>query len=260
MVTKKEVHRLLKNAGIRPDDTVLIHTSMKAIGEVDGGCDGLIDAFCSYLTDGLFLVPTHTWANVDESSPVYDVRATVPCIGALPRVAARREDGVRSLHPTHSIVAFGKKAAEFVAGEERATSPCPQGFAWSRLYDKKAKILLLGVGLNRNTYIHAIDEMLELPNRLTPPIPLSIIDYEGKRLEISFRKHGFTGSENFDNFAKPLEKCGALTYSTLGDARVGIFDTVKGTAMIKHLWQVASYHLCQEQMDIPENYYKDTEI
>lgn len=97
MLTKNDIHGFLQSIGIKPTDTVLVHTSMKCIGEVDGGCDGLIDGFTSYLTDGLFIVPTHTWSMVNKDAPVYDVRATVPNIGALPTVAAFRKDGVRSL-------------------------------------------------------------------------------------------------------------------------------------------------------------------
>ena len=110
MVTKQNVFDCLSGLGIKSTDTVMIHTSMRAIGGVEGGCDGLIDAFSEYLSDGLFLIPTHTWANVNKKQPIYDSRSTEPCIGALPTVAAFRKDGVRSLHPTHSLAAFGKRA------------------------------------------------------------------------------------------------------------------------------------------------------
>jgi len=229
---------------------------MRAIGEVENGCDGLIDAFTAYLSDGLFIVPTHTWANVGADSPVFDVRKTQPCIGALPTVAAFRKDGVRSLHPTHSVVAFGKRAAEFIKGEEKALSPCTPGGVWSRLYGENAKILLIGVELNRNTYIHAIDEMIDLPNRLTPPMSLTSIDYEGNRHELIFQKHGVTGSANFTNYRIPLEKLGALTYGKLGNAKVGVFDAKKGTQIIKRLWKKATYDLCAEAKEIPPSYYE----
>jgi aminoglycoside 3-N-acetyltransferase len=255
MLTSKDIHSFLERIGIKRDDTVLVHTSMRSLGEVEGGCDGLIDAFTSYLTDGLFLVPTHTWSNVGKNQPIYDVRSTVPCIGALPTVAAFRKDGVRSLHPTHSVSAFGKRAADFVSGEELAATPCPQGGVWQRLYDEKAKILLLGVGLNRNTYIHAIDEMIDLPDRLSPPIRLTVIDSEGKEHLLNYQKHGNTGSANFENYRKPLEKLGALKNDKLGNAVVGIFDTVKGTAIISMLWSKADYNLCEELKDIPKEYY-----
>ena len=99
---------------------VTIHCSLRAVGEIENGADGLIDGFCQYLTDGLFIVPTHTWANVDKEHPHYDVRNTEPSIGALSKVAAFRSDGVRSLHPTHSVTVFGKGAADYVKGEENA--------------------------------------------------------------------------------------------------------------------------------------------
>lgn len=256
MLTAKEIHAFLKEHGIAPNATVLVHTSMRALGEVEGGCDGLINAFVSYLTDGLFIVPTHTWANVAAPGDVFDVAKTPPCIGALPTVAAFRPDAVRSLHPTHSVAVFGKRAAEFAAGEETSTTPCPVGGLWSRLLDERATVLLLGVGLNRNTYIHAVDEMLDLPNRLVDPVPLSVIDREGKRYDVMFRKHGNTGSANFGNFRIPFEKLGALTYGKLGEAQVGIFDTVKGTDILKYIWSRATYHLCEKPGEIPTECYE----
>ena len=255
MLTQNDIHEFLKENGIKPTDTVLVHTSMRALGKVEGGCDGLIDAFTSYLCDGLFIVPTHTWANVGAESPIYNVKTTVPCIGALPTVAALRADGVRSLHPTHSVAAFGKRAAEFVKGEERATSPAPVGGVWSRLYDEDAKILLLGVGLNRNTFIHAVDEMIDLPGRLKPPIPLTVIGYEGEEYHLSFRKHRNTGSENFENYRAPFEALGVMTNATLGEATVGIVNARKCTEAVKMLWKKADYELLAEPKEIPKEYY-----
>ena len=201
-------------------------------------------------------MPTHTWANIGEENPVYNVKETMPCIGALPCVAAFRHDGVRSLHPTHSVAAFGKRAEDFVKGEEKATSPGTPGGVWARLYDENAVILLLGVGLNRNTYIHAVDEMIDLPDRLRDPIPLKVIDKEGNEYSLNFRKHGNTGSANFGNYKKPLEYAGAYKTAKLGNAEVGIFYTQKGTEVIKKLWEKAEYNLCEEDKEIPESYYK----
>ena len=256
MLTVQQIHQFLSEEGIPANGTVLLHTSMRALGEVEGGCDGLIDGFRSYLREGLLVIPTHTWANVGKDSPVYDVRTTPPCIGALPTVAAFRTDGVRSLHPTHSVAAFGARAAEFVRGEEHATSPCSAGGVWQRLYDEDATVLLLGVGLNRNTYIHAVDEMLDLPDRLTEPMSLTVIDYEGNAHALRFCKHGpATGSKNFGNYRRPLTALGALSFSRLGNAEVGVFRVRRGTEIIKALWARADYDLCAEEKEIPEEYY-----
>lgn len=263
MLTKTEIHAFLKQIGIRPWDTVLVHTSMRALGEVEGGCDGLIDAFVSYLSEGLFLVPTHTWKTVNKDQAVYDVSESVPCVGALPTVAAFRKDGVRSLHPTHSVAAFGKRAAEFVKGEELATSPCFAGGVWYRLLEEEAKILLLGVDLSVNTYIHAVDEMIEpeLPERLSEkPVSLTVIDREGKRYSLTCRMHYRSGSRFFENYRKPLEKFGALKNAFLGNARVGIFYAAKATKVLKMLWSKAEYDLCEDFKEIPDEYYRDEKI
>ena len=255
MLTKVDIQAFLEKQGVKRSDTVLVHTSMRALGEVEGGCDGLINAFCEYLSDGLFLVPTHTWDSVGKEMPVYDVRVTPPCLGALPTVAAFRADGVRSLHPTHSVVAFGKRAREFVAGEEKAVSPCSAGGVWQRLLDEKATVLLLGVDLTANTYIHAVDEMLNLPHRLLSPVPLTVIDEQGGAHSLLFSKHAITGSRFFENYRKPLEQLGALRTDSLNGATVGIFDVVRATEILKLLWQRADYNLCGEKKEIPPAYY-----
>lgn len=256
MLTKLNIHDFLAENGIQKSDTVMIHTSMRSLGEVEGGCDGLIDGFTSYLTDGLFLVPTHTWANVNKDQPIYDVRSTPPCIGALPTVAAFRKDGIRSLHPTHSIAAFGKRAKDFVKGEENAPTPCPVGGAWARLYDEDAKILLLGVGIDRNTYIHAIDEMIDVPNRLSEEKHLTIIDYNGKEKKVVFRSHSHATSQHFVNYLKPIDYFGVHHYAKLGNADVIIMRARELTRVIKSLWEKADYDLTDSYREIPEEYYK----
>lgn len=257
MLTKQKIHEFLRSIGVKNNDTVLIHTSMRALGEVENGCDGLIDAFISYLSDGLTVIPTHTWGVVNAQNPVYDVRKTAPCIGALPTVASKRKDGIRSLHPTHSVWASGKRAVEFVSGEETACTPCPVGGVWSRLYDEHAKILLIGVGLNRNTYIHAIDERMGKDERLSnEPYEVKIIDYFGNERVNNFRGHGYAYSSNYGNYFGALLYHGAISVAKLGNAEVIVFDAVKGTRVIENLWQKADYDLVKEEGAIDEKYYK----
>ena len=57
MYKKEDLVAQIRAMGIVPSDTVLIHTSMRAIGSVDGGADTVIDAFREVLTEGLFLSP-----------------------------------------------------------------------------------------------------------------------------------------------------------------------------------------------------------
>ena len=54
MLNKEDLFGFLKEAGIKHDDKLTIHCSLRSIGKIDKGADGLIDAFIEYLKDGLF--------------------------------------------------------------------------------------------------------------------------------------------------------------------------------------------------------------
>lgn len=261
MFTVEQLKTQISAMGIASTDTVLIHTSMRAIGTVQGGADGVIDAFCEVLKDGLFLVPTHTWANVDREHPVYDVRTTPPCIGALPTVAAFRADGFRSLHPTHSMWGHGKDAEEFLRGEEKAGSPGPVGFAWERLARRNARILLIGVGNNRNTFIHAVDEIADIPNRLHPePFDVTIYDHRGDIHHCDFRGHHCTQttdvSAQFVNFDRAFDELGVWKEGKLGNAKVMVVDSVKCRDTVLKIYSRATEDLCIRPMDLDPSLWR----
>lgn len=259
MLTQQMMHQQLAALGLRRDDTVLIHTSLHALGPVAGGADGVIDAFCSYLSKGLFLVPTHTWASVGPHQPVYDVRTARPCIGALPTAAAFRPDGVRSMNPTHSIWAHGKNAADFVAGEERITTGTAPESCWGRLDAVGAKILLIGVTNQRNTYFHALEERFGVPDRLGELYDTLLIDADGRRIAGRMRPYHCSRcadvSQNFINFERPLTLMGAQTLGRLGCATVRVVDAARAAAVLQRLWAAADYDLCAQRREIPESYY-----
>ncbi len=262
MVTLEQLKAQIRDLGIEKDDTVLIHTSMRAVGPVEGGADGLIDAFCQVLEEGLFLVPTHSWAVVNRENPVYDVNTTPSNIGTLPNAAAFRKDGVRSLHPTHSIWGHGADAEDFLRGEERAATPTPVGFAWARLADRKAKILLIGIGNERNTFLHAVEEMAEVPNRIHPQrFDVTIFDQEGREHHTLFAGHYCTEhphvSEQFVNFDRAFTELGVWKEGRLGNARVMVVDSVKCRDTVLKILSRATEDLCIRIMELDSALWRD---
>lgn len=262
MFTKEELKAQIRAMGITPRDTVIIHSSLRAVGPVEEGADGIIDAFKEVLTEGLLLIPTHTWAVVGQKQPVFDVKTTVPNIGTLPRVAAFRPDAVRSLHPTHSVAGFGKNAAEFLAGEEKSGSPAPPGGVMHRLAFVGAKILLVGVTNNKNTFIHSLDEEVDLPDRLErESYDLIVVDQDGNRYVTDFRSHHCSRhpdvSVNYPNFEPALVACGAQIFGKLGNAQVRIVDAAKCREVVLRIFSRADRDVSVEPMEIPESWYKD---
>ena len=232
MYTKEDLIQNLKEMGIRPTDTVMVHSSMKAIGPVEGGAETVVDVFMEYLSEGLFMTPTHTWAQMSAEYNVFDPETEPACVGIIPNLFRQREGVFRSLHPTHSIAAYGRGAEEYVKGEEYATTPCPLGGCWDRLRDVKAKILLIGVTHVRNTYIHSVDEVFDVPERLTAePTIFRIVMPDGSLKEVAMHRHYNCKaphiSEHFDKLGEALEELGATRKVCFGDAECILCDAEK---------------------------------
>lgn len=171
---KQQLKDQLESMRLKGDETILIHSSMKAIGAVDGGADTVLDAWMEYFKDGLLLLPTHTWKTVNADNPVYNPYTTPSCVGLLTNMFMKRDGVIRSLHPTHSMSGYGKNAAEYLAGEEYNNTPCTPGGCYDRLKEVGGKVLLVGVGHERNTYIHSVEEVLNVPNRLSD-MPMELV-------------------------------------------------------------------------------------
>ena len=227
--TKQSLKQDLAAMGLTGAETILIHSSMKSIGEVEGGADTVLDALMEYFAQGLLLLPTHTWRFMDGGNTVFDVRNSPCCVGILPELFRQRPGVIRSLHPTHSMAAYGKDAAAYLAGELETSTPCAPGGCYDRLRTVHGKILLLGVTHARNTFIHSVEEVLNVPHRLTDkPLKLTVVDEAGESHTAYMRRHYNADqphiSEDFVKLEQAYLDCGAAQNTKLGDAKCILCD------------------------------------
>lgn len=233
MYTKESLISDLRNMKIDPSGTLMVHSSMKAIGEVEGGADTVVDALMEYMKDGLLILPTHTWAQMNREYTRFDVKTEPSCVGLLTNLFRIRPGVKRSLHPTHSVVAFGKDAQAYVSGEENSFTPCARNGCWGKLLDRHAQILFLGCPLTKNTFLHGVEEWNEIPNRLSKEAQDFVsVDENGKEYVIpQFRHHCEAPVEEVSQFYGKMEapflKGGAITYGVFGSAKCILGDAVK---------------------------------
>ena len=170
MFTKEQIKEQLNQMGVPRDRVVLVHSSLRAVGEIEGRGEGLLDVLIEHCTaqGGLLCIPTHTWA---FGSRKYQLDMTEPdtCIGTLANIAARDARGVQTPHPSHSMAVFGEpdRVVAFISGERRMVTPCHPDGCYGKICEMDGSILLIGVGHNRNTYLHCVEEMMNVPNRLS---------------------------------------------------------------------------------------------
>ena len=240
MYTKNDLKDQLKNMGLTGSETILIHSSMKSIGDVKDRADGVLDVLIDYFKDGLLLFPTHTWKTVNSENPVYNPGETPSCVGILTNLFMKRDGVIRSLHPTHSIAGIGKDAAEYLCGEENCNTPCTPGGCYDRLRQRNAKILLVGVGHERNTFIHSVEEVLNIPNRLSDkPMELYIVMPDGSKKKVYVRKHFNPHqphiSEDFVKLNQAYIDCNAAKEVKFGDADCILCDAEKIFEVTRHV-------------------------
>jgi len=226
--------------GIDKRGTLLVHSSMKSIGQVDGGADRVLDVFIEYMKEGLLVFPTHTWSYINANNPRYYVDKSPSCVGILTELFRKRPGVVRSLHPTHSVAALGRDAEEFVAGDEKCPTPCARDSVWGRLLDRKAQIMLLGVDLRRNTFIHGIEEWADIPGRLTDNYEeLYTVLADGTEISVPSRRHsGLPWSEHFWKVDNLFLRNGVMHLGKFGDAQVRVCHTVKMAELLFDILRV----------------------
>lgn len=237
MFNKKELKNQIIALGIKPSDTLLIHSSMKAIGDVEGGADAVLDAFSEYLEkDGLMILPTHTWAQMSDEYNTFNPETEPSCVGLLTNIFRKREGVIRSLHPTHSLAAKGKDAEVFTEGEEKYDTPCNRKGCYGKLYDRNAKILLLGCTYNRNTFLHGVEEWNGIDIRIAPfQKQLKIVMPDGSLMDRPMFPHNSPGYDVADNYGKMdplfLEK-NIVQKGKFGEADCILCDAVGMTDLI----------------------------
>ena len=267
MYTKKDLFDQLHAMGAPQNVPVLMHSALRLIGEVEGGASGLLDALIEYFTaeGGLLAIPTHTWSNLGRTD-VYtlDLTKNESNLGAFARLALEDGRGVRSENPTHSVVVFGdrEKAEAMIAGEIDLTTPTGEESFYGRLYRAGGYVLLAGVSQNRNTYLHAVDEMLSIPNRMGgEPYDVSVKRPSGevlhRRLTLYHADFSPDVSLRFVNFDVAFRYLGCLKDGFLGDAPAQLCSAVGMYDAVKHIYeQCESDPLATENSVLPKVYAK----
>jgi aminoglycoside 3-N-acetyltransferase len=168
--------------GLAPGQVVLVHSSLSAMGWVAGGAQAVVMALMRTLTDaGTLVMPAYTggnsepslwreppvqeawWQIIRDHMPAFDRRLTPSRqMGAIAELFRTTPDVSRSNHPACSFSAWGRYAHAIIA-DHRLNSPLGEDSPLARVYDLDGKVLLLGVGHDRNSSLHLAEHRAEWP-------------------------------------------------------------------------------------------------
>jgi aminoglycoside 3-N-acetyltransferase len=198
----------LKTLGVKPVDSLLVHSSLKSLGPLNKPAETLWAALLEVLgPQGTLLIPTLSYKFVTHQNPRFDVSTTPSCVGGLTEYFRSFPGVKRSLHPTHSVCAFGAVADWFVGEHYLDNTPVGPHSPFRKLRDRGGKILMLGCGLRPDTSFHGIEELSEPPYLFGETVEYTLIDRDGQESRKKYRTHGFKGyDQRYDRALDVLDE------------------------------------------------------
>ena len=157
VVTKEILKQGFSDLGIRAGMKLMVHSSLKSFGYVEGGADTVIDALMELLTpEGTLMMPSFNHEAPYLQGEIFDISHTPTTNGLIPDTFWRRPGVSRSLNPTHPFAAWGKDRERYTRDHQKTSAMGPDS-PLGRLMEDGGYCLLLGVGYGRNTFHHYVE-------------------------------------------------------------------------------------------------------
>ena len=195
---KDSLKSQLQQLGIKDGDAIIVHSSLKSLGWIAGGPQAVVEALMETVSpEGTIIMPSQS---ADNSDPVYWMQPPVPenwhqsirdhlpafdphlselrGMGKIAECFHRHPDTIRSPHPTHSFMSWGKHAAQWMS-EQPIEDSFGKKSPLAKMMQADVKILLIGVGFDTCTALHYAEFMQEQP--LTSPQGAAVL-IDGKRV------------------------------------------------------------------------------
>jgi aminoglycoside 3-N-acetyltransferase len=182
MYSRRQLTADFRSLGVAPGDVVMVHASVRAVGEVAGGADEIHLALKDALTgEGTLLMyagcpryydevgrgnlSPEQEADVLEQLPPFDAETARSdrSNGALVEFL-RTYPGSRVNHHVTRFVAWGKRA-EYLFSRQPWNYAFGRESALDRFVELNGKILLLGSDHDTVTFLHYAEHIVDIPDK-----------------------------------------------------------------------------------------------
>jgi aminoglycoside 3-N-acetyltransferase len=173
---KEQIIIELNNFGINQGMSIFVHSSLSKLGNIVSGADTVVEALIETVgQDGSIMMPGFTIRKsmlnslefLQKNDITFDYKTEKPLVGAIPRSFFKLENIHRSIHPTHSVLAWGKNAEHITSGQENCNTTFGIGTPLYKLIETDSYIMGLGSDLAHVTFYHVLED-------LSKPFPIDV--------------------------------------------------------------------------------------
>ncbi len=188
----------LRALGVRPGAVLVVHTSFKALGPVEGGPLGLIAALRGAIgPDGTLVMPTMT-----DGESRFDPGNTPSLgMGVTAELFWRQPGVLRSTHPGGSFAAQGP-LARIICRPQPLSPPHGGDSPIGRVHELGGQVLLLGVTHSEDTTLHLAEALARVPYSVSHPCVVEVRG-ELRTLMIPETDHCCRGFRKADDWLRP---------------------------------------------------------
>lgn len=162
----KDVVSALQTVGIRPGETIFVHSDLKSFGKLDPGIsrneylEAFIQAFLEAVGgEGTLIMPTFSYTLT--SKRIFDAESTPSTVGAMTEFFRKMNDVVRSNDPIFSIAAIGRDKQYFT---EVGADCFGKDSIFEKLYERDASLVFIGETFDI-TFMHYAEQRRGVPYR-----------------------------------------------------------------------------------------------
>lgn len=252
-LTRDSLADALRSLGLTAGDRLMVHSSLKSLGHVEGGPHVVIGALQDVLTEeGLLLMPSFNHGAPFRAGGCgyFDPRETPTENGLIPETFRQLPGVWRSLNPTHAYCAWGRDAERYVNRHHLTLTmgpDSPQGI----LRREDGQCLFIGTGYDTNTFKHVVEMSTGAPclGRRTVELPVHLPD--GRRVKL--RTWGYRGgrcpiSDPAEYVDREMELHGLHTRARIGKSTVTLYRLRDFHALLAQMLRggYAGYPPCTE--------------
>jgi len=184
MLALKDLVAGFRALGVEAGDTLLVHSSYKSFGPVEGGPQTVVSALEQTLgPEGTLIMPTFNF-DFNKGQP-WDVRSTPSKMGVLTELVRVDPRAKRVFHPFYSFAILGKHAE--MLGNLRYKSSYERNSVFGKLRDLDGKIMVIGLSYtNSMTFFHHIEQMEGVDYRFLKQFTGQVTDWDGRTYTDTF--------------------------------------------------------------------------
>jgi aminoglycoside 3-N-acetyltransferase len=247
--TVESIYKGLLKLGINQGDTILIHSSLSSLGWTCGGEQAVIMALLQAVgEEGTLVMPSHSgdisdpakWKNppvpkqwieqIYKNMPAFDLDfSPVRGMGRIASLFRTLPNAVRSNHPQVSFSAIGKNA-KIITDNHVLTPQLGMNTPLGKLYELKAKVLLLGVGYDSCTSFHLAESLCDKMPKVT--MGAAMIE-NNERVWKWFEDFDYDSDKDFEILGAHFDETGHVRIRRIGNAVCKIFDIKTGVDYAK---------------------------